>query len=108
MDSNYGKAVEDQVAKAAREVQGLGDEVKKSFGDAVSHGRESAGKVGDQVRSAAEGARDSARDTIDSARRRVGQAAERVTVYADDNTALVAGTAFGIGLLIGFLVSRRR
>lgn len=108
MDSNYGQAVEDQVAKTARDAQRLGDGVKKSFDDAVSHGREAAEKFGADARSAAESARESARNYVDSARRRVGEATERVTVYADDNTALVAGTAFGIGLLIGFLVARRR
>lgn len=108
MDSNTGQAVEDQVAKTARDAQRLGDEVKRSFDDAVAHGREAAEKLGAEARSAAECARESARNYVDSARRRVGQAAERVTVYADDNTALVAGSAFGIGLLVGFLVARRR
>jgi hypothetical protein len=46
------------------------------------------------------------KDFAGAARRNLGKATERVTAYADDNTALVAVTAFGVGLLVGHLVSR--
>jgi ElaB/YqjD/DUF883 family membrane-anchored ribosome-binding protein len=43
----------------------------------------------------------------EAAHNKAEEAAERVTTYADDNIALVSGAAFGVGLLVGFLVTRR-
>lgn len=85
MENIYSPAVEDQAKKTAREAQKLGKEVKKDFDDAVSRGKEAAEEF---------------------ARKKVGKAAERMTTYADDNTALVAVAAFGVGLLVGHLVTR--
>ncbi|MBK9064505.1 MAG: hypothetical protein IPL89_15135 [Acidobacteria bacterium] len=47
-----------------------------------------------------------AREIADAARRNLGQAAGKVSDYADDNTAMVAIAAFGVGLLVGHLVTR--
>jgi ElaB/YqjD/DUF883 family membrane-anchored ribosome-binding protein len=102
MENIYSPAVEDQARKTAREAQKLGKEVKKDFDDAVSRGKEAAEGFGFD----AQGVADRARDYMDSARQKVGKAAERVTTYADDNTALVAVAAFGVGLLLGYLVTR--
>ena len=102
MENIYSPAVEDQAKKAAREAQKLGKEVKKDFDDAVSRGKEAAEGLGFD----AQGIADRARDYVESARVKVGKAAGRVTTYADDNTALVAVAAFGIGLLVGHLVTR--
>jgi len=102
MENIYSPAVEDQARKTAREAQKLGKEVKKDFDDAVSRGKEAAEGLGFD----AQGIADRARDYMDSARQKVGKAAERVTTYADDNTALVAVAAFGVGLLLGYLVTR--
>ena len=102
MENIYGPAVEDQARKTAREAQKLGKEVKKDFDDAVSRGKEAAEGFGFD----AQGIADRARDYMDSARQKVGKAAERVTTYADDNTILVAVAAFGVGLLLGYLVTR--
>jgi len=102
MENIYSPAVEDQAKKTAREAQKLGKEVKKDFDDAVSRGKEAAEEFG----SDAQGVADRARDYMESARKKVGNAAERVTTYADDNTALVAVAAFGVGLLVGHLVTR--
>jgi len=41
-----------------------------------------------------------------TARRNLGKAAGKVSEYADDNTAMVAIAAFGVGLLVGHLVTR--
>jgi len=49
---------------------------------------------------------DRAREIADAARRNLGQAAGKVSDYADDNTAMVAIAAFGVGLLVGHLVTR--
>jgi ElaB/YqjD/DUF883 family membrane-anchored ribosome-binding protein len=102
MENIYSPAVEDQAKKTAREAQKLGKEVKKDFDDAVSRGKEAAEEFGFE----AQGVADRARDYMESARKKVGNAAERVTTYADDNTALVAVAAFGVGLLVGHLVTR--
>jgi ElaB/YqjD/DUF883 family membrane-anchored ribosome-binding protein len=102
MENIYSPEVEDQAKKTAREAQKLGKEVKKNFDDAVSRGKEAAEELGFD----AQGVADRARDYVESARKKVGKAAERVTTYADDNTALVAVAAFGIGLLVGHLVTR--
>jgi ElaB/YqjD/DUF883 family membrane-anchored ribosome-binding protein len=102
MENTYSPAVEDQARKTAREAQKLGKEVKRDFDDAVSRGKEAAEGFGFDV----QGVADRTRDYMDSARQRVGKAAERVTTYADDNTALVAVAAFGVGLLLGYLVTR--
>jgi ElaB/YqjD/DUF883 family membrane-anchored ribosome-binding protein len=102
MENIYSPEVEDQAKKTAREAQKLGKEVRKNFDDVVSRGKETAEEFGFD----AQGVADRARDYVESARKKVGKAAERVTNYADDNTALVAVAAFGIGLLVGHLVTR--
>lgn len=106
MENIYSPALEEQARKTAREAQKLGSdvksEVKKGFNDAVSRGKEAADELGFD----AKGVADRAREYMESTRQKVGKAAERVTTYADDNTALVAVSAFGVGLLVGYLVSR--
>lgn len=102
MENIYSPEVEDQAKKTAREAQKLGKEVKKNFDDVVSRGKEAAEGFGFD----AQGVADRARDYVESARKKAGKAAERVTTYADDNTALVAVAAFGVGLLVGHLVTR--
>jgi ElaB/YqjD/DUF883 family membrane-anchored ribosome-binding protein len=102
MENIYSPEVEDQAKKTAREAQKLGKEVRKNFDDVVSRGKEAAEGFGFDTQNVA----DRARDYVESARKKVGKAAERVTTYADDNTALVAVAAFGIGLLVGHLVTR--
>jgi ElaB/YqjD/DUF883 family membrane-anchored ribosome-binding protein len=47
-----------------------------------------------------------AREMAGAARRNIGKAAGRVSDYADDNTAIVAVAAFGVGILVGHLVTR--
>jgi ElaB/YqjD/DUF883 family membrane-anchored ribosome-binding protein len=102
MENIYSPEVEDQAKKTAREAQKLGKEVRKNFDDVVSRGKEAAEELGFD----AQGVAGRARDYVESARKKVGKAAERVTTYADDNTALVAVAAFGVGLLLGYLVTR--
>ena len=106
MENIYSPVLEEQARKTAREAQKLvsdvKSEVKKDFDDAVSRGKEAADELGFD----ANGVADRARDYMESTRKKVGKAAERVTTYADDNTALVAAAAFGLGLLVGHLVTR--
>ena len=102
MENIYSPEVEDQAKKTAREAQKLGKEVKKNFDDVVSRGKEAAEEFGFD----AQGVADRARGYVESARKKAGKAAERVMTYADDNTALVAVAAFGVGLLVGHLVTR--
>ncbi|HEX7616132.1 MAG TPA: hypothetical protein VF554_12750 [Thermoanaerobaculia bacterium] len=102
MENIYSPGVEEQARKTARDAQKLGNEVKKDFDDAVSRGKSTVEGLGFDAQAVA----DRARDYVESARKKVGKAAERVTTYADDNTALVAVAAFGVGLLLGHLVTR--
>ncbi len=110
MENIYSPAVEEQARKTAREAQKLGNEVKKdvkqNYDDVVSRGKAAGAAAFDDLESEAQGAAERAREYVESARRKVGKAAERVSTYADDNTALVAVAAFGVGLLVGYLVSR--
>jgi ElaB/YqjD/DUF883 family membrane-anchored ribosome-binding protein len=99
----YSQAVEDQAKRVRREAQKLAEEVEKSLDEAVSRGKEAVGELGVDAQDAAR----RARSYMASARKSAGEAAESVTTYADDNTALVAVAAFGIGLLVGHLVTRK-
>jgi ElaB/YqjD/DUF883 family membrane-anchored ribosome-binding protein len=103
MEKLYSQAVEDQAKKTAREAQKLGEEVKKDFDAAFARGKVAVEEFGVD----AQGVADRTREYMESARKKAGKAAERVTTYADDNTALVAVAAFGIGLLVGHLFTRK-
>ena len=103
MDTIYSPAVEDQVKKSARDLHKAGDEAKKQFDDAVSRGQGAVEEFGANAQAAA----DRARAYMEAAREKVGKATDRVTTYADDNTALVTAAAFGVGLLVGYLASRK-
>ena len=106
MENLYSPATADQASKTAKDAQKLGQEVKKDFNEAVGRGKEAARNLADEMKDAGWPASERAREVAEAARRNLGKAAERVTAYADDNTALVAIAAFGVGLLVGHLVSR--
>lgn len=114
MENLYSPATADQARKTAREAEKLGTEVKRDFESAVSRGKDSVKdsvqELGDDAKGAAKDAAgtmsDRAREIADAARRNIGKAAGKVSAYADDNTAVVAVAAFGVGLLVGHLVTR--
>ena len=106
MENLYSPATADQAQKTAKDAQKLGQEVKKDFSDAVARGKDAARNISDEMKETGWPVSARAREVADAARRNLGKATERVTVYADDNTALVAVAAFGVGLLVGHLVSR--
>jgi ElaB/YqjD/DUF883 family membrane-anchored ribosome-binding protein len=106
MDNFYSPATAEQARKTARDAQKLASDVKKDLDEAVSAGGAAARGFADDARSAAGRLQDRAREYSNAARKNLDKAAERVTVYADDNTALVAVAAFGVGLLVGHLVTR--
>ena len=106
MENLYSPATADQASKTAKDAQKLGSEVRKDFNEAVGRGKEAARNLADEMKDAGWPVSERAREAAESARRNFGKAAERVTAYADDNTALVAVAAFGVGLLVGHLVSR--
>ena len=92
--------------KTAKEAQKLGQEVKKDFNEAVWRGKEAARSFAEEIKDTGRPVAERAREVADAARRNFGKATEKVRAYADDNTALVAVAAFGVGLLVGHLVSR--
>lgn len=106
MENLYSPGTAEQARKTAKDAQKLGSDVRKDFEDAVGRGKEAAEGLADDVRGAAWPPSVRARELADAARRNIGRAAGKVSVYADDNTALVAVAAFGVGLLVGHLVSR--
>jgi ElaB/YqjD/DUF883 family membrane-anchored ribosome-binding protein len=106
MENLYSPATADQAQKTAKEAQRLGTEVKKDFNDAVGRGKDAAKSIADEMKDAGWPVAERAREAAEAARRHLGKATEKVSAYADDNTALVAVAAFGVGLLVGHLVSR--
>jgi ElaB/YqjD/DUF883 family membrane-anchored ribosome-binding protein len=102
---------QDAARKAAKDAQKIGGEFKSDLDHAVNRSKDAAKDLGENLRGAAEDAaasgRDIAQEYLERSKRRLSQATERVSNYADDNTALVAIGAFGAGLLVGYLASRR-
>jgi ElaB/YqjD/DUF883 family membrane-anchored ribosome-binding protein len=78
MEQVLSSATTDAARKTAKDAQDLGKALKHDVEDVVQKGRDVAHQIG-----------------------------TRVNAYADDNTALVAVAAFGAGLLVGHLVTRR-
>lgn len=114
MENTFSPPFPDAVKNAGRDAQRLGKDVKNDLADAVSKGRDIAGDFASEARGAAEDLSQRGRAVAERARvyaregrDRLSHAAERVSGYADDNTALVAVAAFGIGLLLGHVVTRR-
>jgi ElaB/YqjD/DUF883 family membrane-anchored ribosome-binding protein len=114
------QAAQDSVRKAAKDAQKIGAEIKSDFDDAVNRSKDAAKDLGENLRGAAEETASSGRDVaqeylerakrrlyLERGKRRLSQTAERVTAYADDNTALMAVGAFAVGVLVGHLASRR-
>lgn len=97
--------------KAAKEAQKIAGEFKSDFDRAFDRSKEAAKDLGEKVRGAAEDAaasgRDIAQDYMKRGRRRLSKATERVSAYADANTAVVAIGAFAAGLLVGHFARRR-
>jgi ABC-type transporter Mla subunit MlaD len=106
MENILDPTTADQVSRAAKDAQKLGSEVRKDFGDAVSRGKDAVGSLADDAAEQARKLSGRAREYADSARRNLGKAAGKVSAYADDNTAIVAVASFGIGVLVGYLVTR--
>jgi len=106
MGNLYSSATADQARKTAEEAQKLGSSVKNDFENAVKRGKDAVAGVTQDTKDAAANLSDRARGLADGARRNLGKTAGKVSDYADANTALVTVAAFGIGLLVGYLVAR--
>jgi hypothetical protein len=106
MENLYSPVTADQARKTASDAERLGSEVKKDFESAVGRVKSVADDAKDAARDAAGNLTGRAREMADSARRNLGKAAGKVSDYADENTAMVAVAAFGVGLLVGHLVTR--
>lgn len=106
MENSYSPTTTDQARKTASDAERLGSEVKKDFESAVGRAKSVVDDAKEAARDAAGDLSGRAREIADSARRNIGKAAGKVSDYADDNTAMVAVAAFGVGLLVGHLVTR--
>ncbi|MBK9089890.1 MAG: hypothetical protein IPL90_12910 [Holophagales bacterium] len=107
METVFSPAVTDSVRSATKDAQKLGQDVKGEFKDAVSRGRDIAGHFATDARTAADELSERAKETLLEGRNRASKAVGRVSDYADNNTALVTVAAFGAGMLLGYLVTRR-
>lgn len=85
MASALSSAVPVSFREAARGAQSLAREVRNDLEDSLDKGRQLAR----------------------ASRKAISRTATRVDQFADDNTALVALAAVGIGFALGFLVRRR-
>ncbi len=92
--------------KVVRDAQRLAADARDDLDDAVRRGKDAARDVAEDVKGAGRAGKERVRELADAARRNLDRAAGRVSAYADENTALVAVAAFGVGLLVGHLVSR--
>src|SRR5450759_1657350 len=106
MGNLYSSATADQARKTAEEAQKLGSSVKNDFENAVKRGKDAVAGVTQDTKDAADNQADRARGLACGARRNLGKTAGKVSDYADANTALVTVSAFGIGLLVGYLIAR--
>lgn len=111
MESILNPSAQDVARKAANDAQKIGREFKSDFDRAVGKSKDAASVLGENLRGAAEAAAASGRDLgeeyLKRGRRQLSQTTERVSAYADDKTAAVTIGAFSVGLLVGYLVSRR-
>jgi ElaB/YqjD/DUF883 family membrane-anchored ribosome-binding protein len=106
MENLYSPATADQARKTAKDAERLGADVKRDFDGAVSRGKDAADEAREAARDAAGSMSGRAREVAGAARRNIGKAAGKVSDYADANTAIVAVAAFGVGILVGHLVTR--
>ena len=103
----------DAMRKAAADAQKLGRDVKEGLEDVVTRGR---GIADDVARAAADDLAARGREATDRAqayvregRQHASRLAGRMSDYVDENTTIVAvAAAFGLGLLLGHLATRRR
>jgi hypothetical protein len=97
--------------KAARDAQKMAGEFKGDFDRAYDRSKDVAKDLGEKVRGAAADAvasgRDIAQQYLKRGKRRLSHASERVSAYADANTAVVALGAFAAGILVGRFARRR-
>ncbi|HYN41442.1 MAG TPA: hypothetical protein VE129_06680 [Thermoanaerobaculia bacterium] len=108
MENVFSPAVSDSVKSATKDARKLGEDVKAEFDAAVSRGRGIADHLASDARMAADELSGRAKEALSEGRERASKAVGRVSDYADENTALVALAAFGAGLLVGYLATRRR
>jgi ElaB/YqjD/DUF883 family membrane-anchored ribosome-binding protein len=91
-----------------------GKDLRNEAADAVARGREIADDLASEARDTVDdlaergrAAADRVRGYVTEGRERLSKAAKRVSGYADDNTAFVALASVGVGMLLGFVVTRR-
>ena len=82
------------------ETSGLADRAGQVAKDLGAHACETF----DDLKSAGRGALD---DYAARGKRQISQAAGRISEYADNNTALIAGGAMVLGLLLGHVLTRK-
>ena len=108
MEDVLSPAVTESIRNAERDARKMGPNVRSELREAVARGHGLADRLASDVRTAAGELSDRARGALSKSRRRASRAVDRVSDYADENTALVSLAVFGVGLLFGALAARRR
>lgn len=91
------------VSELKSEVRGLADHATEAVRDLGAH----ASKALDDLKVASQEVMDEYTDRLSRGKRQVQNLARRVEKYSDQNTALVAGGALLIGVLLGHILTRR-
>ncbi|HMM33350.1 MAG TPA: hypothetical protein PKA62_01240 [Thermoanaerobaculia bacterium] len=108
MGNVFSPAVTESVRSVERDARKMGQDVKSELQEAAARGHGLADRLASDVRAAAGQLSDRAKETFSKSRRRASRAVDRVSDYADENTALVTLAVLGVGLLVGALAARRR
>ena len=111
---NYSSKTAFGTPSPAQTAQKLGAEVKSDAKGLVEHATEAAKQLGDHassalddLKSAGEGVVNEYGAKLDRTKHQLQDAARRLEKYSDQNTALVAGGALLVGVLLGHVLTRR-
>ncbi len=100
--------------RPSEEAQKFASELKSEVRGLADHATEAARDLGAQASKALDDLKATGKDVVDEytdrlsrGKRQVQDVARRVEKYSDQNTALVAGGALLIGVLLGYILARR-
>ena len=124
MENSFSPAVPDaarkfdapkfDAQKFASDAKNLAGNAKNEVRSASDRGKEAAGDVAGRAKDLLDEVKTSGRELVDEyaqvikrRKRQLSDVSTRVGEYADDNTALVAGGALVLGIVLGVAFSKR-
>lgn len=91
--------------------QKLGSDIKTEAGGLADRASDAAKVVGTHASEALDDIKSAGRGVLDEytarGKRQLNQVAGRISEYADHNTALIAGGALVLGILLGHILTRK-